>query len=77
MYAKLVAFLPSAMLLETLIFLICLAKTFLCLVFLKGMLRIPVHATLTNNNGFTFKGIIAFAFSTFMGIFSIYIIASY
>ncbi|KAH7471286.1 hypothetical protein BFJ68_g16202 [Fusarium oxysporum] len=45
------------MLLETLIFLICLAKTFLCLVFLKG--------------------IIAFAFSTFMGIFSIYIIASY
>lgn len=32
---------------------------------------------LTNNNRFTFKGIIAFAFSTFMGVFGIYTIASY
>jgi hypothetical protein len=76
MHAKLAAFPPSAMLRETQISLISLARMFLHRVFLKGMFA-PNCVTLTNNNRFTFKGIVAFAFSTFMGIFGIYTIASY
>jgi hypothetical protein len=76
MHAKLAISPPSAMLQETQIFSTFLARMFLRRVFLKGMFA-PDRVILTNINRFTFKGIVAFAFSTFMGIFGIYTIAAY
>lgn len=44
---------------------------------LKGRFQDRCPKTLTDIHSFTLKGIVAFAFSTLMGIFGIYTVASY
>jgi hypothetical protein len=77
MRAKLVVFPPLVTQLETPTFLISPAKTSLHHVSLKGMFQYRCSRMTTNINSFTLKGIVAFAFSTLMGIFGIYTVASY